>query len=130
MNSVFNDLLLVKKYVDNHQLNKAEKMLKNILKNVKEENIRTFISIKLARIQLQNNQIKKALSTLNQIKLHGWNGLINLIRGDIFLKNNQIKESILMYSQGIKDSEFDAIKYILNIKLNRVSNYQGIKNEK
>lgn len=76
---------LAKQYVDAGQLDKAATLLQNGLKDTKDANLQAVINLRLARIQLQQNQADAALKTLDGVKGDGWTAIVADIRGEALL---------------------------------------------
>ncbi|KAA5990577.1 YfgM family protein, partial [Pantoea sp. M_5] len=76
---------LAKQYVDAGQLDKAAALLQNGLKDTKDANLQAVINLRLARIQLQQNQADAALKTLDGVKGDGWTAIVADIRGEALL---------------------------------------------
>ncbi|BGI50998.1 MAG: hypothetical protein ArsCj_2860 [Arsenophonus endosymbiont of Ceratovacuna japonica] len=118
--SVLTYISLAKIAVEKKDIIWAEKILIKALTVTKLNDLKDLINIRLSRIQLELNKTDQAMITLNKIKNKGWNAIIQNIRGDILLKNNNINEAKSAYYKGIKLSRTETIRTILKIKINNL----------
>ncbi|CCJ70855.1 Mlr7403 protein [Cronobacter condimenti 1330] len=79
-------LELAQRYVDKNDLNKAAQQLQQGLENAKDENLRSLINLRLARIQIQQKQADAALKTLENVKGDNWSAMVADLRGDAMLR--------------------------------------------
>ncbi|WWP01522.1 MAG: tetratricopeptide repeat protein [Candidatus Dasytiphilus stammeri] len=110
-------LTQVKNLIVNHQLDQAALQLQNSLQNIKDNNIYAIFSIRLARIQLEQQKITEALHTLNNIKGDQWNSIIAEIRVDAFLSKGALQEANQEWHNYINFSMSPLIKDLIQMKI-------------
>ena len=112
---------LAKQYVEANQLDKAITLLQSGLKDTKDANLQAVINLRLARIQLQQNQADAALSTLNNVKGDGWTAIIADIRGEALLSKGDKQGAHDAWSKGAESQASPALKQMLQMKMNNLS---------
>ncbi|WP_348666465.1 YfgM family protein [Arsenophonus symbiont of Ornithomya chloropus] len=111
--------------VEKNDLLNAEKVLLKALTLTNVKNIQNLINIRLARIQLALNHTEKALVSLMEVEEKTWNMIVENIRGDIFLKKNDIPAARAAYLKGLESDGSENMKTILKIKMNSLSQQEG-----
>ncbi|WWP01042.1 MAG: tetratricopeptide repeat protein [Candidatus Dasytiphilus stammeri] len=111
-----------KYFILNNKLDQAALQLQNSLKDIKDNNIYAILSIRLARIQLQQKKMLEALHTLDNIKGDHWNSIIAEIKGDIFLTNAAIKEANKEWHNCMNLSMSPLLKDIVQMKIDNLLN--------
>jgi predicted negative regulator of RcsB-dependent stress response len=71
----FASLELAQRFVDKNDLQNAEKQLQQGLAAASDDNLKSVINMRLARVQLQLKQPDAALKTLDAMKGEGWTAL-------------------------------------------------------
>ncbi|SFN11686.1 Putative negative regulator of RcsB-dependent stress response [Candidatus Pantoea varia] len=112
---------LAKQYVDAGQLDKAATLLQNGLKDTKDANLQAVINLRLARIQLQQNQADAALNTLNGVKGDGWTAIVADIRGEALLTKGDKQGARDAWSKGVESDASPALKQMMQMKMNNLS---------
>lgn len=112
---------LAKQYVETNQLDKAIALLQSGLKDTKDANLQAVINLRLARIQLQQNQADAALSTLNNVKGDGWTAIVADIRGEALLSKGDKQGARDAWSKGAESQASPALKQMLQMKMNNLS---------
>lgn len=112
---------LAKQYVDANQLDKAIMLLQSGLKDTSDANLQAVINLRLARIQLQQNQADAALSTLNNVKGGSWAAIIADIRGEALLSKGDKQGARDAWSKGVESQASPALKQMLQMKINNLS---------
>lgn len=112
---------LAKQYVDAGQLDKAATLLQNGLKDTKDANLQAVINLRLARIQLQQNQADAALKTLDGVKGDGWTAIVADIRGEALLTKGDKQGARDAWSKGVESDAFPALKQMMQMKMNNLS---------
>lgn len=112
---------LARLYVDKGNFAAAEQQLAKALSQTKEENLRALINIRLARVQIQANNVDGALTTLGNVKHEGWSALVEDARGDaqVIKGNNQAAREA--YDKALKANPPQALQALLRMKLNNLS---------
>ncbi|QCI17973.1 tetratricopeptide repeat protein [Buchnera aphidicola (Acyrthosiphon lactucae)] len=113
-------LSLAKKYVLYNNLDKAFIQLKNSLKYTQEENLKNFLKLNMAKIQIQKNKNNEALNILLTIKNYNWNNMIENMKGDIFINKNNKKEALKHWEKSFLIEDSNASKEIINMKINEL----------
>lgn len=112
---------LAKQYVDSNQLDKAATLLQNGLKDTKDGNLQAVINLRLARIQLQQNQADAALKTLDGVKGDGWTAIVADIRGEALLSKGDKQGARDAWSKGVESDASPALKQMMQMKMNNLS---------
>jgi len=112
---------LAKQYVDAGQLDKAATLLQNGLKDAKDANLQAVINLRLARIQLQQNQADAALKTLEGVKGDGWTAIVADIRGEALLTKGDKQGARDAWSKGVESDASPALKQMMQMKMNNLS---------
>lgn len=112
---------LAKQYVDAGQLDKAATLLQNGLKDTKDANLQAVINLRLARIQLQQNQADAALKTLDGVKGDGWTAIVADIRGEALLTKGDKQGARDAWSKGVESDASPALKQMIQMKMNNLS---------
>ena len=112
---------LAKQYVDTNQLDKAATLLQNGLKDTKDANLQAVINLRLARIQLQQNQADAALKTLDGVKGDGWTAIVADIRGEALLSKGDKQGARDAWSKGVESDASPALKQMMQMKMNNLS---------
>jgi len=112
---------LAKQYVDAGQLDKAATLLQNGLKDTKDANLQAVINLRLARIQLQQNQADAALKTLDGVKGDGWIAIVADIRGEALLTKGDKQGARDAWSKGVESDASPALKQMMQMKMNNLS---------
>jgi predicted negative regulator of RcsB-dependent stress response len=119
---VITDMQLAKHAVDENNLAQAEKYLLLASGKTKDPDMLALTNIRLARVQLAEDKTDAALKTLEQVKSTGWQVAVNDLRGDILAKKGNIKGAREAYSSGLTAQGSQALKMLMQIKLDNLSN--------
>ncbi len=112
---------VAKQYVNANQLDKASSLLENGLKNTKDANLQAVINLRLARLQLQQNQADAALKILDAIKGDGWTAIVADIRGEALLSKGDKQGARAAWSKGVDSDASPALKQMMQMKMNNLS---------
>lgn len=112
---------VAKRYVDADRLDKAAALLSSGLKNTKDAGLQAIISLRLARVQLQQHQADMALKTLDNVKSDGWTALAADIRGEALLAKGDKQGAREAWSKGIASDSSPALKQMMQMKMNNLS---------
>jgi len=112
---------LAKVYVDAGQTDKATQQLQQGIKDTEDANLRAVMSLRLARLQLQQKQADDALKTLDSVKGDSWTAMAADIRGDALLSKGDTQGARAAWSKGIDSDASPALKQMMQMKLNNLS---------
>ncbi len=112
---------LAKVYADAGQLDKASQQLAQGLKDSDDANLQAVLRLRLARLQLQQNQADNALQTLATVKGDSWTALVADVRGDALLSKGDKQGARAAWSKGIDSDASPALKQMMQMKLNNLS---------
>ncbi|WP_348769439.1 YfgM family protein [Buchnera aphidicola] len=115
-------LSLSKQYILKNNLEKAFIQLENSLKYTKEENLKNILRLRMSQIKIQQNQNKDAMKIIEEIKDDSWTNIVENIKGDIFMKNGNIKLAIQAWKKSKYFEKSKISKEIINIKINEAQN--------
>ncbi|AJQ98066.1 MULTISPECIES: YfgM family protein [Hafnia] len=108
--------------VDQKDFAKAEQRLAWAQGQTKDENLKSLIDLRLARVQLQENKLDDALKTLDLVKATGWVAMAQDVRGDVLVKKGDVKGAREAYSKGLASDASQSLQALLRMKLNNLSN--------
>ncbi|WP_054179423.1 YfgM family protein [Trabulsiella odontotermitis] len=117
----FASLELAQQYVDANQLDKAEKQLQQGLAAASDDNLKSVINMRLARLQLQLKQPDAALKTLDGIKGEGWTAIVADLRGEILLSKGDKQGARTAWEAGVKSDASPALSEMMRMKINNLS---------
>ncbi len=119
---VMAELALAKQATAQNNLAQAEKNLLSASDKAEDDNMQALTRLRLARVQLAEDKMDAALKTLEPVKGKGWQMMVEDIRGDILAKQGNTAAARAAYSMGLGADGPQAIKEIMKIKLNNLSN--------
>ncbi|WP_330983030.1 MULTISPECIES: YfgM family protein [Enterobacterales] len=117
----FAGLELAQQFVDANQLDKAEKQLQLGLAAASDDNLKSVINMRLARVQLQMKQPDAALKTLEGIKGEGWAAIVADLRGEILLSKGDKQGARAAWEAGVKSNASPALSEMMRMKMNNLS---------
>ncbi len=117
----FAALELAQQYADKSELAKAAAQLQQGLKNTKDANLQAVLSLRLARIQIQQKQADDALKTLDVVKGEGWQAIVADVRGEALLSKGDRKGARDAWSQGVASNASPALREMMQMKINNLS---------
>lgn len=113
-------LNLAKAFVEKNQLDRAVEQLKNGLKATQDDNLQAILSLRLARLQLQQKQEDEVIQTLDTIKNNEWAAIIADIRGETLESKGDINGAHDAWSKGINANASPMLKEIMQMKMNNL----------
>lgn len=113
-------MFLAKKYVFLNDLDRAFVQLKNSLKYTKDENLKNILKLRMTKIKMQKSQSQEAINILKTIKNKNWENIIENMKGDIFIKEKNIKKAIFHWKKCLFFEKLNASKEIINMKINEI----------
>jgi len=117
----FAALELAQQFVDANELDKAEKQLQLGLAAASDDNLKSVINMRLARVQLQMKQPDAALKTLEGIKGEGWTAIVADLRGEILLSKGDKQGARAAWEAGVKSDASPALSEMMRMKMNNLS---------
>ncbi|PLR36791.1 hypothetical protein CYR55_11340 [Chimaeribacter californicus] len=117
----FAALQLAQHFVDLKEYANAEKQLVKAAGLTKDDNLLPLISLRMARLQLQQNKLDDALKTLDGVKGESWAAMSLDIRGDVLVRKGDLKGARDAYSKGIDSKASQAQQALLRMKLNNLA---------
>ncbi|WP_159566909.1 YfgM family protein [Budvicia diplopodorum] len=118
---IFAALKLAQESVDKGDFAKAKQQLLWAQGHTKDDNLLPTISLRLARVQLQEKQFDDALKTLDTVQKGGWFAQAQAIRGDVLAEKGDTKGAREAYSQASESDPSPVLKELLRIKLNNLA---------
>ncbi|KLN96808.1 YfgM family protein [Moellerella wisconsensis] len=116
------DLQLAQLAVENNKLADAEKSLTAAIEKAKKDELKDLIHLRLARVQLAQNKADAAILSLDKITGKGWGTAAENVRGDALLHKGDKAGAKAAYSKGLEADGSQALKSLMTLKLNNVSN--------
>lgn len=108
--------------IDANDLVNGERHLTNAVAKVKNDAFADMLNLRLARVQLALDKTDVALVSLEQVKGKAWNGMKNYIRGDVLVKKGDNAGAATAYRSALTDENAGAIRSLIELKLNNLSN--------
>ncbi|QCI24632.1 tetratricopeptide repeat protein [Buchnera aphidicola (Muscaphis stroyani)] len=113
-------MFLSKQYVLSNNLNKAAFLLNSNLKYIKEENLKNVLLIRICKIKIQQKKYHEAMNILKNIKNVEWQNIVENMKGDIFMGQNNKKEALIAWEKSKSYNLSNASKEIVNMKINEI----------
>jgi len=113
-------LSLAKEYILKNNLEKAFIQLETSLKYTKDENLKNILKFRMSKIKIQQNKNKDAMHIIQTIKDHSWRNVVENIKGDIFMKNGNIKLAIKSWKKSKFFEQSKVSKEIIDMKINEI----------
>ncbi|CAL4325882.1 UPF0070 protein YfgM [Buchnera aphidicola (Neophyllaphis podocarpi)] len=110
----------VPKYISANNIKIAEDLLIHASEITTDENLKNIINFRLAKIQIEEKKIDKALISLEKIKSLEWIGIKENLKGDIFKLRDEIDKSIESFKKVIQSNTEIKLKEIAKIKINEI----------
>ena len=117
----FASLELAQHFVDAGDLQNAEQQLQQGLTAASDDNLKSVINMRLARVQLQLKQPDAALKTLDGIKGDGWTAIVADLRGEILLSKGDAQGARTAWEAGVKSDASPALSEMMRMKINNLS---------
>ncbi|HHT7417827.1 TPA: YfgM family protein [Raoultella ornithinolytica] len=117
----FASLELAQRFVDKNDLQNAEKQLQQGLAAAPDDNLKSVINMRLARVQLQLKKPDEALKTLDGIKGEGWVAIVADLRGEILLNKGDKQGARAAWEVGVKSDASPALSEMMRMKINNLS---------
>ncbi|VYU39736.1 YfgM family protein [Metakosakonia massiliensis] len=114
-------LELAQQYVNKDQLEKASAQLQQGLAATSDENLKSMISLRLARIQVQLKQQDAALKTLDNIKGESWAVIVADLRGEALLSKGDKQGARTAWEKGVSSNASPALSEMMQMKINNLS---------
>ncbi|WP_193017538.1 YfgM family protein [Proteus sp. FME41] len=108
--------------IDTNDLVNGERHLVAAVSKVKNDAFADMLNLRLARVQLALDKTDAALVSLEQVKGKAWNGMKNYIRGDVLAKKGDNTGATAAYRSALTDENAGAIRSLVELKLNNLSN--------
>lgn len=114
-------LELAQQYIDKNDLAGAVTQLQQGLKDTRDVNLQAVINVRLARIQIQQQQADAALKTLDAVKGEGWTAIVADVRGEALLNKGDRKGAYHAWSKGVASNASPALREMMQMKINNLS---------
>ncbi|MTD37773.1 tetratricopeptide repeat protein [Erwinia sp. CPCC 100877] len=114
-------LNLAQKYVQANELPKAAAQLQQGLSATSDANLQALITLRLARVQIQQKQADAALKSLDTIKGEGWSAIVADLRGDALLSKGDKQGAREAWSKGVASQASPALSETMQMKINNLS---------
>ena len=108
--------------VDKGDLANAQKALTDALAKATSVDMKDLINFRLARVQLAQDNADGALASVANIQGKSWQAAAQDVRGDALLHKGDKAGAKAAYTQGLESDGSQALRGILTLKLNNVSN--------
>ena len=113
-------LELAKHLVDKGDLASAQKQLEAVLTKTKDAELLSLMNLRIARLQLAQNQADAAMATLAKVATSSWNAEANLVRGNIYLSQGKTDEAKQAYNAGLSANPSTFVESQLKLQLENI----------
>lgn len=111
-------LVLAGKMVNDNNLDGAASQLKQVMDTTSDKHLKSLAGVRLARVQIQQQQADQALSTLNAINDESFKALVAEIKGDAFVQQAKMDDARTAYTEAL---EADGQNQLVQMKLDNLS---------
>lgn len=117
----FASLELAQHFVDKNDLPKAQQQLQQGVADAPDDNLRSIITLRLARVQLQLQKPDEALKSLDSIKGEAWRAAMADLRGEILLSKGDKQGARAAWEAGIASNSSPALNEMMRMKINNLA---------
>ncbi|MBK2125571.1 YfgM family protein [Fangia hongkongensis] len=134
--SIYSDFarfILAKNMISDNKLSQAETVLAKIITDSKNKSLAAIASVRLARIQISQNNPTAAVVTLNNIKLAGFELSKEMILGNAYFALKQYADAKVAWEKALKHADKPELKNIntlLKMKLDSLNVYLANHSDK
>lgn len=115
------ELLLAQRDITESQFSSANMRLKDVMEHGHTPAIKEIARLRLARLQIQQNDAKAALSTLSAVDAKEYLPLVSSVRGDAYAKLHQANDARQAYQQALTGIPEGAMLHsLVALKLNNL----------
>lgn len=111
-------LQLAKQAVEDKNLEEAAKQLNWVKANSEKDSIKAVASLRLARVQLEQQAYQQALDSLNAVSAEAFSAQVAEIKGDVYQRQGDLDKARAAYSQAL---EKNAANGLLKMKLDNLA---------
>ncbi len=111
-------LLAAKQAADAGDLDAAASHLNTVVTFAENDELKALAATRLARVQIEMNQLDAALSTLSNITIDAFAAEVSELKGDVFQQQKKYDDARLAYSNAL---EKNANNPLLQMKLDNLS---------
>lgn len=97
-------LVAAKQAVDAGNLDSAASHLNHVATFAENDQLKSLASVRLARVQIEMNQLDAALSTLGNIESDAFSAEVSELKGDVYQLQNKIDDARLAYSAALEEN--------------------------
>lgn len=97
-------LILAQQAVENKDLAEASKQLKFVAEQASEPAIQAIASLRLARVQLELNELDAALVTLDSVADEAFADKVQEVKGDIYQQQSLFDKARAAYSAALEEN--------------------------
>ncbi len=128
--SIYSDfarLEIARQSVLKDDLAQAVASLQEIANNSINPNVQAIAKLRLARIQMAQNQINDAITTLNSIKLTGFSLSKAMLLGDAYFANKDYSAAQTQWELALKETQKPELTDINNLLQIKIDNLAALK---
>ncbi|GEA11818.1 tetratricopeptide repeat protein [Alteromonas sp. KUL49] len=111
-------LLAAKQAVDESNFEAAAVQLQNVIATADNAPLKGVASLRLARVQIEMNQLENALSTLSTIADTSFDAEVSELKGDIYVRQSKFDDARLAYASALENN---ANNRLLQMKLDNLA---------
>lgn len=109
---------LAKQAIDAKDLAEAEKQLSWVQSHSEQASIKAVATLRLARVQLEQEELEKALNSLSTVADEAFIAQAEEIKGDVYLRQGDIDKARSAYSQSLEKNSNNGL---LKMKLDNLA---------
>ncbi|SLM62129.1 MULTISPECIES: YfgM family protein [Dickeya] len=113
-------LALAHQFVEKNDITKAEQQLRQAQGQTKDGDLQALITLRLARVQLQQKKPDDALKTLESVKSESWVAMVADVRGDVLVSKGDSQGAREAYNKAMAAKPSQGLQSLLRIKLNNL----------
>ncbi|MBE8167795.1 MAG: tetratricopeptide repeat protein [Shewanella sp.] len=113
-------LMMAKSAVEANQLDKAVAVLKDVIADKPGYGIEEIATIRLARIQAEQDQVSAALTTLSQVTSASFLAQRDELKGDLLVRQGDVEQAKAAYEAAMGVAE-NATNPVLKMKLDNLN---------
>ncbi|MEW9798913.1 YfgM family protein [Alteromonas sp. CYL-A6] len=111
-------LVAAKVAADKGDFDTAANHLNRVMTNAADSNLKTMAGVRLARVQMEMNQLDGALSTLDSLSNPAFEAQIAEVKGDVYVRQEKFDEARQAYTLAL---EKNANNPLLRMKLDNLA---------
>ena len=105
-------LYAAKVHAHNGEMAEAERSLRWVIKNSKQNSVQDIARLRLARVLMADNKLDEAEALLSREMSEAYTSLASEIRGDIFVARGEIEQAKQAYDHALESIDANGVEYL------------------